>query len=284
MPDFVCLMVVGKHVPQLSFLGILLGTDPVFEPSERIYQRLVAGDSDKAAELFGEYLEQQSLTEVYDTVLIPALGLAETHWHLGELTDARHDFILESLQEMIEDQGERERELFDKQNSADTESSGESSGRDHEVSSPCLTVLCLPARSEADEIAAQMLAQVLATGGRQVKTISLKTLTGDLGELIDQCAAADRVCISATQPAAIMHARYLSRRLRDRMPKVGLLVGLWDSQVDLTKASTRIGCDAIIVATLKSAQEQIAAPIVPHVGRSDTHRHQERKLQVMAKP
>ena len=81
-----------------------------------------------------------------------------------------------------------------------------------------------------------------------------------------------------------MHARYLSRRLRDRMPKVGLLVGLWDSQVDLTKASTRIGCDAIIVATLKSAQEQIAAPIVPHVGRSDTHRHQERKLQVMAKP
>ena len=27
-------------------------------------------------------------SEVYDTVLIPALGLAEKHWQLGELTMA----------------------------------------------------------------------------------------------------------------------------------------------------------------------------------------------------
>ena len=43
-PLTVCLLVVGKHVPQLSFLGILLGTEPVFEPKTRIYQRLLAGD------------------------------------------------------------------------------------------------------------------------------------------------------------------------------------------------------------------------------------------------
>ena len=39
-PLTVCLLVVGKHVPQLSFLDILLGNEPVFEPKKRIYQRL----------------------------------------------------------------------------------------------------------------------------------------------------------------------------------------------------------------------------------------------------
>lgn len=79
-PLTVCLLVIGKHVPQLSFLNILLGTDPVFEPKDRIYQRLLAGDQEEAAELIEGYLEHQLLVEVYDTVLIPALALGETHW------------------------------------------------------------------------------------------------------------------------------------------------------------------------------------------------------------
>src|SRR6185295_6190200 len=86
-PLTVCLLVIGKHVPQLSFLDILLGNEPVFEPKKRIYQRLLAGDQEEAAELIEEYLEHQPLVEVYDTVLIPALALAETHWQLGELAE-----------------------------------------------------------------------------------------------------------------------------------------------------------------------------------------------------
>ena len=50
-PLTVCLLVVGKHVPQLSFLNTLLGDKPVFEPTKRIYQRLLAGDDEEAAEL-----------------------------------------------------------------------------------------------------------------------------------------------------------------------------------------------------------------------------------------
>ncbi len=34
-PLTVCLLVVGKHVPQLSFLNTLLGDKPVFEPTKR---------------------------------------------------------------------------------------------------------------------------------------------------------------------------------------------------------------------------------------------------------
>ena len=56
-PLTVCLLVIGKHVPQLSFLDILLGNEPVFEPKKRVYQRLLAGDQEEAAELLDEYLE-----------------------------------------------------------------------------------------------------------------------------------------------------------------------------------------------------------------------------------
>jgi hypothetical protein len=36
-----------------------------------------------------------------------------------------------------------------------------------------------------------------------------------------------------------------------------LVVGLWDAPGDLNKASERIGCGAIVVATLADAQKQI---------------------------
>mgnify|MGYP006157935027 CR=1 FL=1 len=42
---------------------------------------------------------------VYRTVLIPALALAETHWHRGELDEGRHIYILQSLKEMVQEPG-----------------------------------------------------------------------------------------------------------------------------------------------------------------------------------
>src|SRR4030042_927798 len=86
-PLTVCLLVVGKHVPQLAFLDVLLGNEPVFEPKKRIYQRLVAGDQEEADELLDDLLEHGSTAEIYDTVLMPALALVETHWHRGEFDD-----------------------------------------------------------------------------------------------------------------------------------------------------------------------------------------------------
>ena len=62
-----------------------------------------------------------------------------------------------------------------------------------------------------------------------------------------------------------MHARYLCKRLRDRLPETKLVVGLWDVQGDLSKARERIGLDAIVVAKLADAQEQIRLLSQPQV-------------------
>lgn len=254
-PLTVCLLVVGKHVPQLAFLDILLGNEPVFEPKKRIYQRLVAGDQEEADEFLEDLLEQSPLAEVYDTVLIPALALAETHWHRGEFDDGKHTFILDSLKEMIQDRIERQQERQSQERNEDTSEANDDSGLVDLVNSPGLCILSLPARSKSDEIAAMMLAQVLETKSCVMRAVSVTFVVSEMIDLVEQ-QKADVVCVSATPPGALMHARYLCRQLRRRFPKLKLIVGLWGLQGDLTKASERIGCGAMIVGSLADAQAQ----------------------------
>ena len=253
-PLTVCVLVVGKHVPQLSFLDILLGTEPVFEPQERIYQRLLAGDQEEAAELFEEFLEKEPLVAVYDTVLIPALALAETHWQLGELNEGKHKFIMQSMKDMIHFHGHEDAIANAKPKGEDLADLDLT--RQEGAKTPPLSILCLPARTEADEIIAIMLSQLLGEGGHVVQSIAAASLSSEIVDLVEQNKP-DVLCLSATPPAAAMHARYLCKRLRNRLPKVHLVVGLWDTKTDLSKARERIGCNAIVVSSLADAQEQI---------------------------
>jgi hypothetical protein len=132
-----------------------------------------------------------------------------------------------------------------------------------------LCILCLPAHDEADEIAGIMLAQLLATPECLVHVVSGAALVGEMGDLVEQHKAAG-VCLSATPPAAVMHARHACKRLRVRFPDVPLVVGLWNAKGDLAKAQERIGCGAAahVVATLAAAQQQIRLLIQPFLQES----------------
>jgi hypothetical protein len=74
-PLTVCLVVLGRHVPQFEFLDVLFGNEPVLEPHTRLYQRLLAGDPDEATDHAEEILEEKYLIDFYDKVAIPALLL-----------------------------------------------------------------------------------------------------------------------------------------------------------------------------------------------------------------
>ena len=264
-PLTVCMLVLGRHVPQLSFLNILLGSEPVFEPKTRVYQRLVAGDQEEAAEVLEECLERQPLVEVYDTVLIPALALAETHWQLGELNESKHNFILQSLKELIQYRGERLRETqADEESGPAPTAVGDSRAVDP-AAARRLRILCLPARTEADDIASTLVAQVLQTRDCPVQAAPVTPeARGEMADLVERHQA-DLVCISATPPAAVMHARSVCRHLRGRFPELAIVVGLWDAQGDLDKARERIGGDATVVATLADAREHIRVQIPPRL-------------------
>ncbi len=255
-PLTVCLLVIGKHVPQLSFLDILLGNEPVFAVARRVYQRLVAGDKEEAAELVEAACGDQPLVKVYDTMLISALALAETHRQRDELTESRHKFVLNSVREILQDQGERRPETPATE-STENEADGDSDGA-IEPYRTGLCVLCLPARTEADEIAGTMLAQLLDLPGCPVKAAPVASSPSELIDRVRQLKPRV-VCISALPPAAVMHARTLCKRLRGRVPAGNLVVGLWHAQGDPNKVKERIGCgaDAHVVTTLAEAQEQL---------------------------
>ncbi len=241
-PLTVCLLVVGKHVPNLAFLDVLLGNQPVFEPKRRVYQRLLSGDQEGADELIESELKRKPLAEAYDSLLVPALALAETEWLSGALDDARHALILQSLKEIIRERTEDQDEERSKAGIK-------------ESASPGPYILCLPARDEADEIAGMMLTQILAMDGGIVQSVSFETSAADLLVLVVN-RKPEVVCISATPPAAVMHARHLCRLVRSQLPKVPIVVGLWDAPGDLSKAIARIGGGekTHIVATLTEAQ------------------------------
>ncbi len=86
-PLTVCLVVLGRHVPQLAFLDVMLGDAPALSPPELLYRRLLAGDPHEATERAEDYLRTHSLAAFYDDVAVPALGLAEAdraEFHLTE--------------------------------------------------------------------------------------------------------------------------------------------------------------------------------------------------------
>jgi predicted PurR-regulated permease PerM len=264
-PLTVCLLVIGKHVPQLSFLDVLLGNEPVFEPAKRVYQRLVAGDQEEAAELVEDYCANMPIVEVYDTMLISALALSETQWRRGDFSEDRHKYILQSVREIVQEQGERRQEMPATKGS---ESQNEAVGDSHPAvaadQAGLCCVLCLPARNEADEIAGLMLSQLVDLPGCDAETAPVPSAANDLIALVRQ-RKPQVGCISAMPPAAMMHARALCKRLRGRVPEGNLVVGLWYAQGDLNKAKERIGCgpDIHVVATLAEAQQQIRLLMQP---------------------
>ena len=66
-----------------------------------MYQRLLAMDYREARAVADLYLEEHTLSELYDLVIIPALSMAEQDRHKGALEPVRRDFLFLSIKEMV---------------------------------------------------------------------------------------------------------------------------------------------------------------------------------------
>ena len=102
-PLTVCLAVIGRHVPRLEFLGILLSEDQALAPHEEFYHRLLSFSMDSAEEFATKYVETESLTALYDNVLIPAIGAVEIDAHRGSITAEQRTSALQRVHEIIDD-------------------------------------------------------------------------------------------------------------------------------------------------------------------------------------
>jgi hypothetical protein len=271
---------IGRYVPQLNFLEVLLGDEPVLPVEAHFYQRLLALDQDEATIIAENYLKEKSLGNLYDSVLLPALAMAEQDRHLNTLDKGTADFISQTTRELIEEVGER---FFDSWRTVsdsndrsqstpavlfvgDNEASnGKNNGKnedkaatevDEEYSALSgLRVVCIPARDEADELVSMMLAQLLRALGSEVRVLPLGSpaSTGaDVGADLYDVAV-----ISALPPFAAGHARALCKRLRQKRLHLKILLGFWTFEAGATKVQDRVGGGCADMAAI-SLQEAIA--------------------------
>ena len=106
-PMTVCLVVMGRHIPRLSFLGVLLSDEEALTPAEDCYYRLLTVGEQDENELVESYLKTNSLCALYDSVFIPVITRMETDYRLELLDEEQRSLVEQSLTDIIEDVGTR---------------------------------------------------------------------------------------------------------------------------------------------------------------------------------
>jgi methylmalonyl-CoA mutase cobalamin-binding subunit len=240
VPLTVCLTVASRHLPQLQFVAILFSDQSTMALPDRLYQRLLAWDDDEAAVLARSFLKQGTLDELFDAGLVPTLRLAEADRHAGLLSLSQEAFVMQSVRELADEFGEGvSPPPGNKAPPGEmSERSGHRATGESEPPPAHGCVLCIAVRDEADEIAASMLAQLLAREGFQVDMGSTVVQASELLERT-QTQRPDAIVLSIVPPLGSRDGRYLCRRVRAACPDLPILAGLWNGQ-DLDTARDRL--------------------------------------------
>jgi predicted PurR-regulated permease PerM/methylmalonyl-CoA mutase cobalamin-binding subunit len=258
-PLTVCLVVMGRHVPSLSFLSVLLSDEEALTPAEDCYHRLLTVGEQDEIEFVEAYLKANSLTALYDAVFIPVVTAAETDARLDALDDEQLNQIRQNIRDIIEDLSTRP--VVASHTAGDDVVAEQDKQKETPMPAMAVSyrVCCLPARDERDELAGTMLAQLLQQRGFQAASAPGKLVVVELLSFAEK-ADVDVVCISVVAPSTIIHARYLCKKVRTRFPKVKIIVGLWGTTTENKAESAQrlrdSGADEVVVS-LAEAVEQI---------------------------
>lgn len=236
-PLTVCLVVVGRYIPQFEVFDVLFGDQPVLAAHSRLYQRLLVGDSGESTLRAEEILEEGYIADYHRDVGIPALLLAQGDYERGVLSqdqltrfvDTAEHFLTElnhvAAEEMsvahaaIGAQGDGEVEVPDGQAKVDLPGTG------------CRLVV-LGGRTRLDDVAAGMLAQAAAADGAQVTVLSHADLTPSrFAGVISRDANCVLLNFLDTAPsrASLLHIR----RLKRAAPQMRVGLVLWQASADL---------------------------------------------------
>ena len=254
-PLTACLAVVAKYVPQLEFIAVLLGDEPMMHASVAYYKRLLALDQDEAEAIAEEQLQTHPVEHVFDEVLVPALHYAKRDNRLGILTDDDQKFIYKSTREIIERISLPAIQLASLIDAAASD-----------VSVDKIRILARPAHDEGDAIALLMLQQLLDPTRYEMEISAAgKRLSEILHEVEEKVPAL--FCGGFVPPDGLSASRHLSKLLHARFPELTIVVGRWGlhEKVHNDREALLAAGDTHVAATLIETRDQIAQAMHPHV-------------------
>ncbi|KAB1073044.1 AI-2E family transporter [Methylobacterium planeticum] len=280
-PLTVCLVVLGRHVDRLEFLDVLFGDQPALTPVENFYQRILADDPEEVQEHADLILQECSLSTYYDEVVMKGLELAARDAARGVLTAEQKTDIRASLAGLIEELAEHADESTPR---ADAEPNrlmlsragvDPACGREPVVPgapSPDAVpqpwrqegaVLCVSGRGFVDGAAAAILAQLLAKRGIGTRVVTFSELSRSRIATFDPGPALMACIVSLAVSGEPTHLRRLVHRLKRRIPRARIAVGLWRADDEIPADSAQqatMGADAH-VTSLRAAVEGVLAAL-----------------------
>ena len=212
-PLTVCLVVVGRHVEQLSFFDVLFGDTPPLTPDETFYQRALEGKADVLLAGARRYIAANSISDYYDRVALSGLALAQGDRARDSLAFER----LESVHAQIE--------VLLAGLKTETAARVDPAPAPPSAWQVPGSILCVPGRGQLDGLAAEMAVQVLGFAGfgaALLPNLALGTKDAPPPEAVRMC------CLSVLEEGSSVSAvRYFLKRMRKAMPDAILVVGLW---------------------------------------------------------
>jgi predicted PurR-regulated permease PerM len=264
-PLTVCLVVLGKHVPGLEFVGTLMADTPALAPEHGYYQRLLAGDQAEAADLIERCLKTVPERSVYDALLLPALNYAERDRLEQRLSLEEETAVIDATRELLPQTAESIRRLNPEPTSASDQPP---------LSSPRepLRVLGYATNGVADELALEMLAHVLDELPIAIEITRTRMQASEVVALVHQ-QRFSVVCIADLPPSPPSKTRYLVKRLRVAFPEVRIVVGRW-APPPLADESTQVLRDIganLVASTLVETRTYLAGLVeVPRIQVRET--------------
>ncbi len=285
-PLTVCLVVMGRHIPQFAVFNIMFGDQPVLAAHERLYQRLLVGDGREATAQSEEALEDQYLAEYYQDVGIPALLIAQQDHARGVLTPDQQQQFGVLARTMVADLSPAVAEELAEAQSLPPEQQTAPKGAG-------FGVICLGGRSNLDDVAAAMFAQTMQAEGANAVLAPL----ADLRLRSHPTEGFDCAVICYLDPAPSRASFLHIRRIKQAAPHLRVGVVIWQmpglaSDSLESAASTQVSeqslqqardigadfavttLDAALKATFQTVVPVAIAPARKHPGRS-------RKMQVV---
>jgi len=258
-PLTVCIVVIGRYIPQWEFLSVLLGDQRVLGTEVQLYQKLRRMDAEEARQVVDDFLKEGSIEKLYESVITPVLIFIEKDRAEVGLGDAREQFVFQTLKEIIEELALRPVVDTEAQEINDEIDATPRPivGAVRKTNGDGCAITCLPARDEGDEILGMMLAHLSNRAGYNAQAVVPASVEDMMEEASEQHC--EVIYISALPPYGVYNTRRLYKKLRVRFPKSRIGVGLWGFAGNLDVMRTRLGIVEadMIVSTLSDAISQV---------------------------
>lgn len=260
-PLTVCLVVIGKHVPGLGIVGMLMDDTLALTPDYQYYQRLVARDLSEAAELIDHHIKTEPPASVYDELMLPALSYTEHDRLERRLSLEEEAAVMEATRELISDAAEGIRRHVNSEHPAASTDPAPLEPREP------LGVLGYAVNGVADEVALAMLARLLDDLPIAMEITGARMQAAELVSLV-RGRKYSVVCFADLPPSSASKTRYLVRKLRSALPDLQIAVGRWGPPAladESQKALLEAGADHVSCLLVESRSYLGGLLETPHI-------------------